>query len=691
MNDGDSMAVRAAGTMGTGDQLSKGSLRWYWNRVSAMESAELPYRMLSAMGSMAEQTRTRLGWNPAVPRPRLRSATPDPWMAGAASLPPVDAAAYLEEADTIVAGLVERLDGRFCNIGSPVDWGHAAAIDARPEQEDDIRHAMQLHRHGHLPRLAQAWRLSENPKYLDTLIDHVDTWLTQCPPSRGMAWASALDVALRLLNWSIVWQLLDGHRSDRIPAPLRARWTDSIYAHARFIRQNLSRYSSANNHLAGELLGLAVVRATWPLWPEVVAWGEKASRELSMEALRQTFPDGVNREQASWYHSFLFEVLAVHVQIERAHGRDVDDGVIRRMRAMAHFVAALRDCCGHLSHHGDADHASSLSLSPGLEDPYLRVISLAVGLRIAPHLAPLDDHHSPVCAWLIGGRRRTRPRSLAQPDHRLVTRRKLPRAFPDGGYYLLGERFGEFDEVLVIVDAGPIGYLGIAAHGHADALSLRLSVRGHPILVDRGTFAYNTAAPWRRYFRGTLAHNTVCVDGVDQSVCGGPFLWLRKARTRVESFESSDVRGHVAAQHDGYRRLSDPLTHARRVEWDAAARRIIVADTLRSRGPHQAAIAWHFDPNCSVSIVEGHRVLVRCDTVTVTMEMAEADRERGRWTLHEGDDRSMLGWHSPHFADLVPAPSVVWTTLCEGTATFTTRIIIDNDQGEADATDSAGL
>src|SRR2546430_7893947 len=50
---------------------------------------------------------------------------------------------------------------------------------------------------------------------------------------------------------------------------------------------------------------------------------------------------------------------------------------------------------------------------------------------------------------------------------------------PDTGYYVSRSPAGDH----LIVDAGPHGYQN-AGHAHADALSLTLSVRGVPLLID---------------------------------------------------------------------------------------------------------------------------------------------------------------------------------------------------------------
>ena len=210
--------------------------------------------------------------------------------------------------------------------------------------------------------------------------------------------------------------------------------------------------------------------------------------------------------------------------------------------------------------------------------------------------------------WLLGELVQEAKADAPSCEQRRAARALLPRAFPQGGYHLLGSRFGTDDEVLMTVDTGELGYLSLAAHGHADALSVRLSVAGQPILVDRGTCTYNADPAWRHYFRGTLAHNTVTMDGADQSSYGGPFLWLRHAKTQLDEFSSDDRSGVVDAWHDGYQHGNNPVVHRRRVEWQGGARRFVVIDELRGNGTHEVAIAWHFDPACQIELIATRRV-----------------------------------------------------------------------------------
>ena len=71
------------------------------------------------------------------------------------------------------------------------------------------------------------------------------------------------------------------------------------------------------------------------------------------------------------------------------------------------------------------------------------------------------------------------------------------------------------DERFLIFDCGPLGDGG---HGHLDLLSVEIAAGGRSLVVDPGRYTYAEGEPnWRHWFKGTAAHNTVVVDGLDQT------------------------------------------------------------------------------------------------------------------------------------------------------------------------------
>jgi hypothetical protein len=177
------------------------------------------------------------------------------------------------------------------------------------------------------------------------------------------------------------------------------------------------------------------------------------------------------------------------------------------------------------------------------------------------------------------------------------------QAFPQGGYYVLASDRSGKNEMVVVFDAGPIGFAPLYAHGHADALSFWLSYGGREFFIDPGTFCYTTPAAWRSYFRGTGAHNTLRIDRKDQSLTAGPFLWRHVAHCRAEYFEENEEFVEVEGFHDGYRRLVDPVIHRRRMRLYKKSRRLLITDHLDCCGDHEVELFFHFNEKCEVKQV----------------------------------------------------------------------------------------
>src|SRR6185436_11194383 len=107
--------------------------------------------------------------------------------------------------------------------------------------------------------------------------------------------------------------------------------------------------------------------------------------------------------------------------------------------------------------------------------------------------------------------------SRGQKGHPPAARRV---SFPEGGYFIQRSGWGDgeramADERYLIFDCGKIGDGG---HGHYDALNVEIAAEGGPLVVDPGRYTYCDDPPhWRRWFKGSAAHNTVTVDGLDQT------------------------------------------------------------------------------------------------------------------------------------------------------------------------------
>jgi hypothetical protein len=67
------------------------------------------------------------------------------------------------------------------------------------------------------------------------------------------------------------------------------------------------------------------------------------------------------------------------------------------------------------------------------------------------------------------------------------------------------------------------------------------------LLVDPGTYTYVAGAEWRERFRGSAAHNTIRIDGVDQAQPAGPFRWQGLPEVGLRDWVSTSDRDSLDA------------------------------------------------------------------------------------------------------------------------------------------------
>ncbi len=657
------------------------TLPWKLNRLRAMSAAEVGWRVRHAIAGRFERLGIGLASQVRVGTGTCGSAWISAW--------PTDFLAdrYVEAADRIIAGRWDVMSLQDCRLGFPPRWNRdpktgteaplafGTDIDYRNEQiVGDIKYLWELNRHLELVTLAQAWQLTREPRFAKAACSLLVSWLEQCPYPRGPNWTSSLESAVRLVNWACAWHLLGGEVSFLFAAEdgriFRRRWLVSIYQHCHFISRHLSRHSSANNHLLGELMGLFIASVTWPLWPESARWRELARAEIEAETVKQNGGDGVNREQAFWYHHEVADMMLLCLLFGRANGIEFSTQFRRRLELMLEFIASIMDVAGHVPMVGDADDGVIVRFSrePAF-CPYRSLLATGSVLFERGDFKTRAAHFDDKSRWLLGDE------ASKAFDALPVTGVEAPArlAFSEGGYYVIGRDFGKPGEVKVVIDAGPLGYLSIAAHGHADALAFTLSVGGHEILVDPGTFAYHCSKRWRDYFRGTSAHNTLRVDREEQSVPGGNFMWLTHARARCDHFESGAERDVFEGVQDGYLRLDDPVLHRRRIELDKGGLRIEVTDTLECGGEHFVELHWQLSERCIVRN-SGRSVHVECADVRIRVE---CPRALDAPTVVVGRDDPPLGWLSRRLDHKAPSPVIVCAGRVAGNTSLVTLLTIE--------------
>ncbi|WP_148210185.1 heparinase II/III family protein [Candidatus Korobacter versatilis] len=535
-----------------------------------------------------------------------------------------------------------------------VERKFSRSLDIRdPEVVGDIKYIWEINRHQHLSALAY----SSRPDASDIVARSLSDWLDSNPYMEGVNWTSSLEFGLRLISWAAIFPTMREHFARN--KALREKLATSAYLHMKAIRRHLSRYSSANNHLIGELAGLYVGATCFPWWNECDTWRDFARRELEREILAQFTPEGVNREQAMSYQFFTLEMLLFAGLVARNSGDAFEGAYYERLRKGLDYVLLVATKSGDLPWFGDSDDARGFLFSPN-ESELQAVMSLGAGLFDDERYLSFAPRGTVASKALLGPATEPIVRRASTPQ---VGTAELLR---EGGIAVI-----QADDWKVVMDVGPLGFTTIAAHGHADALSLLLAVKDRYVLVDPGTYAYHSHPEWRAYFRGTAAHNTARVDGQDQSVMRGRFLWDQKANVKVKHFAEEATEICIAAEHDGYTRLSDPVVHRRAVTVKKQERMIEVEDAFECKGDHSIELYWHLVESLTPEALPGGSIRAEGDGVKLDFTF---EGQQGDIAIIHGSESPILGWRSTEFNVKHPTSTVRRSLRIRGTQSIKTRI-----------------
>jgi len=640
---------------------------WYARRLMAMSPAEVAHRVRH----QAVKKAWRRSWTPDGP------VAPSVSAAGAVfrgQLPPfdeqgVDPAALkslVARADEILAGSFEVLGVVREDLVAP-DWfrdpitgrrapdrSYAFSIPYRDEdQVGTIKQIWELSRHHHLTILAAAYHVTGDEVYARRVEDHLRDWWAMNPFLTGVHWTSGIELGIRLISWTWVRRLLDAWAPavdlfERNPA-----FHAQLDAHHRYLGALVSTGSSANNHVIAEAAGQFVAATAFPWLPSSGRWAADALELLQNELAAQTFPSGLNRELASDYHGLVLELALVAAAERVCAGRAVPAGLADPIVRMTDALAAIVDVRFQPPRQGDGDDGIGLVVDGSDANRWASLLVTGAeavgGLPWWPSLPGVDVQAQLLGAVLRGRLEAQRPRAATRPS-----------VLGDAGMVIVRGQTSEGQEIWCRGDAGPHGFLSIAAHAHADALAIELRVDGVEVVADPGTYCYHGEPAWRTYFRGTAGHATLEIDGRDQSESGGPFLWTRHANTwllETVGLDGTPVARWVA-EHDGYSRREEPVRHRRRVELDREASRLTVIDELVDGSAHPVCLSFPLGPD----------VTCRLDGNTADLQWTASDRGATlvldpalNWIVVRGQDDPPRGWYSPGFGVKVPAPLLAGT------------------------------
>lgn len=346
-----------------------------------------------------------------------------------------------------------------------------------------------LHYFEFLMSFVNAYKLTNDRKYLEAVETSISAWIDHNPKeAAGDGWAS-YTIALRVVYWLDCWIYL----GEQMNASFKERMLESMYEQYSHLARNLEKDLLANHYF--EDLKALVLCAVFFQDSKML---HRALTEFKKQCQEQILADGMHFELSPMYHKIILESLL-------------------------RVALALRSV-------GKQDEMVESYIQPMLNVAY----TFEEGLERIPLFNDGGNNVAKSLETLLKTAR----------DYFNVSPEKA-NCLPASGYY-----FFERDGWRLIVDAGQPGPRYNPGHAHCDAMSFELFRDGKPVLVNCGTYAYQSQD--RSFFRSTAAHNTVMVNGQEQSQCWGAFRLGKRSRTNVIdvgiegiTMRMCDQNGHI--------------------------------------------------------------------------------------------------------------------------------------------------
>ncbi|UPT76864.1 heparinase II/III family protein [Sulfurovum sp. XGS-02] len=341
-------------------------------------------------------------------------------------------------------------------------------------------------------------------------------------------------ISLRGINWI---KFLSYHKIND------QKINDSLYAQYKILMDNLE-YHILGNHLLEN--GFSLLFGAYYFQDEI--FYEKAKQILLRELKEEILNDGGHFELSPMYHQLmLFRIL---------------------------------DCINLVKYNEYKNHA----LLAVLEDKAKVMLGWINTLTFQNGAIPLFNDSTNNVA----------PTTKQLNDYA----RKLDDDFNYSSVKLSDSGYRKFfqSKYELVVDVGNIGPDYIPGHAHSDTFNFEMYIDHKPFIVDTGLSTYE--ANMRREFeRSTQSHNTVVVDGLNQSEVWGGF----RVANRAKIIDFNESTNQVEATHDGYKRID--ILHTR--TFKSNIDEVSIIDKIDSKTDHECVAYLHFHPDIKVSESEG--------------------------------------------------------------------------------------
>lgn len=452
---------------------------------------------------------------------------------------------FLEDAmQHILKGDVLFFSKEWKSVGLDYDWvtnpetgyrynryQHWTKIESLSKEAGDIKFVWEKSRFSWLLTICR-YDYHYDEDHSEFVISQILDWIDKTPLNCGPNYKCSQETSIRLNNW-----LFALHFYKNSSALTEERWDTimgSVYWQIHHVYNNInySRILVRNNHAITETLTLYLMGLMFPEMPGAKKWKRKGKRWFEQEIDYQIEDDGTFIQDSMNYHRVVIQLFTYAIALADAHNETFSEMVYDKAYKSLNFLYQCQESSnGWLPNYGANDGALFFPLSTADYRDYRPQLDALHGLLTG---SPLYDEFLEDSNW-VGHIVPSFRKKYAKIEKQYGIIR-----FDKSGFYL----FRELD-TLSFIRCGLF-----KNNGSTDQLHLDVWYKGDNILMDGGSYLYNTKEDIVKYFSGTESHNTIMLDDNDQMLKGPRFMWFYppkvKSITIEETEDSYCLKGEVA-------------------------------------------------------------------------------------------------------------------------------------------------
>lgn len=474
--------------------------------------------------------------------------------------------------------------------------------------------SLDFNKHRHLTDLGRAFFLTEDEKYTQEFVIELEDWIQRNPVNWGVSWVDPMTVADRTISWCLSLSFFIN--SSYLRGEDFYRILSSLLLHGAYLSEALNDKSLRPSRRIAVSTALYLFAALFPEFEPTELWHSKAVRVLDSEAAALFTSDGVYRERSLGMQIMLTEMFILTLITDKILGRRSSPAVLSATERSLTFMAHTISPSGKPIMFGDIPMSRLWTFSPTSNEDFKNLLTLGTVIFNRGDFKFFAGTMHEDLIWFFNSDGEEMWERIQK-----VTPQQSCVAFPEGGYFNIRDDWSK-DSTACFFIANPKKRSPSPEKGldllkpHRDLMSFALTIHGEPFIIETG--AYKGPKPFWQYFSTTAAHNSIIIDGKEQSSVKNlknAKKYMRLLKTRWLFNEDID---YIMSGNAGYEELRSMVVHRREILYLKKKKWFLIRDTLEGTDLFNVVNMFHFAPELETilrgdfaCVIRGRRECIR--------------------------------------------------------------------------------